>query len=71
MEYHISSDQNFYTLRKVIDTLFKKYRVDLIGTDMHNLDTRASHIDEAAKIIKKRYGKDTLDNILNNSKKLV
>lgn len=75
-------DMNFYMqvnadsvlerrMRKVIDHLFKKYRVDLIGTDMHNLDTRKSRIDEATEIIKKRYGKDILEDIHNNSKKLV
>ena len=58
-------------MRKITDTLFKKYRVDLLGTDMHNLDTRSTHMDEAIEIIKKRYGKDTIEQIYSNSKYLV
>lgn len=39
--------------KKVIKALLKKYRIDLIGTDMHNLDTRKTHMDKAVKVLKK------------------
>jgi protein-tyrosine phosphatase len=57
--------------RKVIKNLFKKYRVDLIGTDMHNLTTRTTNMDKALSFIRKKYGEDYIGEIFNNSKKLL
>lgn len=57
--------------KKIIQTLLKKYRVDLIGSDAHNLEKRVSNMDKAMKIIKKKYGENTLNKIMGNAKKIL
>lgn len=57
--------------KKIIQTLLKKYRIDLIGSDAHNLEKRVSNMDKAMKIIKKKYGENTLNKIMGNAKKIL
>ena len=57
--------------KKIIQTLFKKYRIDLIGSDAHNLEKRVSNMDKAIAIIKKKYGENTLQKIMNNGEKIL
>ena len=57
--------------KKIIQTLFKKYRIDLIGSDAHNLEKRVSNMDKAMAIIKKKYGENVLQKIMNNGKKIL
>jgi len=57
--------------RKIIKHLFKKCRIDLLGTDMHNLGERTSNIDSAVRIISKKYGEECIADILSNSKELL
>ena len=57
--------------KKIIQTLLKKYRIDLIGSDSHNLEKRVSNMDKAMKIIAKKYGENTLQRIMNKGKKIL
>ena len=57
--------------KKTIQTILKKYRIDLIGSDAHNLEKRVSNMDKAIKIIKKKYGEKTLQKIMDNGKKIL
>lgn len=56
--------------RKVVDIFFNEYEVNHIGSDMHNLTTRRSNMDKAILAIEKRYGKDAIDKIISDSKKI-
>lgn len=56
--------------RKIVDIFFNEYRVNHIGSDMHNLTTRISNMDKAVSLIEKRYGKDALDKIISDSNKI-
>lgn len=60
--FHISQ------LKKDLDNLFKRKLLHLIGTDMHNLDSRKPNIDTALRAIKKRYGNECIEYIVSNSK---
>ncbi len=57
--------------RKIINHLFKNYRIDLLGTDMHNLTNRTTNIDKAVAFIRKKYGENYLGEIFSNSEKLL
>lgn len=57
--------------KKVIKALFKKYRIDLIGTDMHNVDTRKSNMDKALKRLKKKRNLKYLLTMKDNAKELL
>lgn len=59
------------TRRKIINHMFKKYRVDLIGTDMHDLAKRTTNIDSAIRIITKKYGESHIADMLSNSQELL
>lgn len=54
-------------LKKSIDNLFRQKLLHLIGTDMHNLESRKPNIDAAEKSIKKRYGKECIEYIMSNA----
>lgn len=57
--------------KKIIKKLFDKYRVDLIGTDMHNLEKRTTHYDKAIKHIQKKYSERKFNKIISNGKMLL
>ncbi len=53
-------------LKKTIKKFFEKGKVDLIGSDAHNLSTRVSKIDKAYQYIAKKYGEKELEKIKEN-----
>lgn len=60
--------------RKIKKKLFKYLeagKITLIGSDCHNLTTRAPEYDEGAAEIIKKFGKNALDELLENSIRLV
>lgn len=57
--------------KKIADRMFKKYRVDLIGSDMHNLHSRTTNMDKAQKIISKKYGQNAFMTICKNAEQLL
>ncbi len=54
-------------LKKEIDGMFLRGLIHIIGTDMHNLDTRKPDMDRAEKYIKKRYGTECWEYLMNNA----
>ena len=50
------------TCKKVLGML-EDGRIDFIGSDCHNLDTRAPNIGEAGKIISQKLGEEPLDDL--------
>jgi len=57
--------------RSIIDLFFKKYRVDAIGSDMHNLTKRTTHMDQTKKRIIKKYGEGTWKAIMKSTETLI
>lgn len=57
--------------RKAVKKFFEKGKVDLIGSDAHNLTTRVSRIDKAYRLINKSYGEKELKRIRENSIKIL
>ena len=57
--------------KRTLKKLIKKGKVHLIGSDMHNLETRVTRMDEAEKKIIKKYGLDFLGEISNNGRKII
>lgn len=62
-----SSSFGVPSLKKYIDRMFAQGFIHIIGTDMHNMDTRRPNIDKAEKYIKRRYGKECWDYLMNNA----
>ena len=58
-------------MRKIIKKFFRKGKVDLIGSDAHNLDSRVSNIDKAYQYIAKKYGEKELEKINANYEKIL
>lgn len=58
------------SMKKNIDMLMKNKLFHVIGSDMHNMDSRRPNMDIAKKALSKRYGKDCLDYIAAISKSI-
>ncbi len=54
-------------LKKELDGMFLRGLIHVVGTDMHNLDTRKPDMDMAEKHIKKRYGTQCWEYLSNNA----
>ena len=53
---------SFRTRRKALK-LLREGRIHLLGTDCHNMSSRAPRMAEARALIRKRLGDETLDEI--------
>ncbi len=58
-------------LKKTIKKFFEMGKVDLIGSDAHNMSNRISKIDKAYQYISKKYGVKELERIKENSIKIL
>lgn len=56
---------------KIIKKLVKRDKLHLIGSDMHNLENRITHMDEAVKKAGKKFGMGFLNEITNNGRKIL
>ena len=61
-------DKYYY---KAVKQLVKKGVVDVIGSDMHNLDERKSNMDKAVSKINRKFGKDYFEELQSNAQKLL
>jgi len=57
--------------KRFIKKLIKQGRLTVIGSDCHNLESRISHIDDAAGFIIKKYGEEYINVIMKNAKYLI
>lgn len=55
-------------LKKYIDSMFRQGMLHVIGSDMHNCDSRPTQMDKAKKYIVKRFGNGCLDYLMNNAR---
>jgi protein-tyrosine phosphatase len=55
-------------MKKYIDSMFRKGMLHIIGSDMHNCDSRPNQMDKAKKYILKRYGSECFDYLMNNAR---
>ncbi len=53
--------------KKYIDRMFGQSLIHIIGTDMHNLDTRRPDMNKAEKYIRRRYGDECWSYLMNNA----
>ncbi len=58
-------------MRKQVDMLFETGRIHFLGSDMHNMDLRKPNIEEARKVIIKRYGKGHMEYLEENNERLL
>ena len=56
--------------KKTIKKLIENKKLDFIGSDMHNTTTRVSHMDQAVKKIRKKYGEEVLSRVMFNTNKI-
>lgn len=54
-------------LKKFIDKMFASGLLHVVGTDMHNITSRAPNMEKARKYICKRYGSECWEYLMNNS----
>ena len=57
--------------RRYIDGLMKNKLVHLVGTDMHNLTSRAPNMERARRSIIKRYGEECWEYLMHNAEKIL
>ena len=57
--------------KKEIDNLMKRGIVHVLGTDMHNMDTRKPCFADTKKALDKRYGKKCWEYFMNNSERIL
>lgn len=62
-----SSSFGVSSLKKELDRLFEGGLIHIIGTDMHNLDTRKPDMDRAEKYIRRRYGNTCWEYLMHNA----
>lgn len=60
----------FFTRRKAIE-MITDGTVSVLGSDCHNMDKRRPDLGKSLQIIEKKCGRDTVDNIYKESKKLL
>lgn len=60
-----------FTYRKQIDKMMRIGVAHVIGSDMHNMIKRKPCMDKAEKIIKKRYGAECWDYMMNNAERIL
>ena len=53
--------------KKTVKKIMKDYRIDILGSDSHNLDSRVSHMDKANAYIAKKYGDQTMMRMMKNA----
>lgn len=58
-------------MTKFADMLIAEGHAHVIGTDMHNITTRKSNMDEAYNKIVKRYGEGCMEYFTDNAKKIL
>lgn len=54
-------------LKKFIDKMFSSGMIHVVGTDMHNITSRAPNIERARKYICKRYGSNCWEYLMRNA----
>ena len=54
---------------KLMYDLFQNGYIHLLGSDMHNLDSRKNNLKEAYQVIAKKFGKEYSDYLKDNAKK--
>ena len=55
---------NWRTRRKAL-RLWREGRIHLLGTDCHNMDSRAPRMDEAVRTLRKHLGEESLDEMVS------
>lgn len=70
IQINASSVVEFRT-RRAVKKFFDLGRVDLIGSDAHNMGKRISKMDKAWQYIAKKYGEQKIRKIEENSKKIL
>ena len=58
-------------MKKTMRKMIKEKRIDLLGTDCHNLKKRSPNMDKAYKYIEKKYGEHLIKKIEQNSEKIL
>lgn len=56
---------------KIVKYLAKKGRIDVIGSDAHNMNSRKSTFEKGTARIEKKFGKEYLEQLNQNAKKLL
>lgn len=54
-------------VKKITNRLIDSGHIHILGTDMHNLNTRKPNMEKARSIILKRYGETFMEELLQNS----
>lgn len=70
MQINADSFLKFFS-KKIIRTLFENNMIQLIGSDMHNMDERKSHISEAFIKIQKLFGNEFAESLNKNAEKII
>ncbi len=55
--------------RKIMYELFQNGYIHLLGSDMHNMDSRNNNLKEAYKVIEEKFGKEYSDYLIDNANK--
>lgn len=74
MEVYVQCNADSFSerkMRKLIKKLIKLNRLTVIGSDFHNMDSRISHFDDAISYIKRKYGEEYLNVIMENASILI
>jgi protein-tyrosine phosphatase len=53
--------------KRFVVKLYDENMIHVLGSDMHDVSVRAPHMQEAARIIRKKYGRDFLDYLQQNA----
>lgn len=56
---------------RTVHALWKAGRVDLLGSDVHSLKGRATHMQEAWKKLSSKYGKDNVSRLTENAQRIL
>ena len=70
IQINASSIVEFRT-RRAVKRFFELGKVDLLGSDAHNMGNRVSKMDKACKYIIRKYGEQKLNKIKENSMKIL
>lgn len=60
----------FFARRRILD-LIKRERIHVLGSDAHNMTSRAPHIDRATAVLKEKLGEKTVDALNVNAAKVM
>lgn len=57
--------------RRIVDMLIKRGLIHVIGSDMHNMESRRQNLHEARRTIEERYGKECFDYLMSNAERII